>query len=74
MNEYEDALRRAFVYHRADYIVISSRREKFQIESATYGIDKGWLRGEWKDSDEQATAWVCRLTDEGKKHFGIGKS
>lgn len=69
--EYEAALKRAFVDRRADYIVITSRREQFQAESANYGIDQGWLSGEWDDRDEQSTAFVCRLTPEGRKHFGL---
>lgn len=71
--EYEAALRRAFVEHHADYIVISSRREQFQIESANYGIGQGWLTGRLDERDEQSTAWICRLTDEGRKHFGVGE-
>lgn len=69
--EYEDALRRAFVERRADYIVINSRRQQFQIESANYGVEQGWIKGEWHDIDEQSTAWTGRLTDEGRGHFGI---
>jgi hypothetical protein len=69
--EYEAALRRAFVDGRADYIIITSRREQFQIEAANFGVYKGWLRGEWETWDEQSTAWVCRLTLEGRKHFGL---
>ena len=70
--ECEAALRRAFVDRRADFIVITSRRERFQIESANYGIDQGWLRGDWDERDEQSVAWVLRLTDAGRKHFGFG--
>ena len=72
--EYEAALRRAFVDGRADYIVITSRREQFQIEAANFGLDLGWLRGEWDTRDEQSTAWVLRLTSEGRKHFGLENS
>jgi hypothetical protein len=70
--EPEAALRRAFVDHHADYIVITSRRQQFQIESANYGIGQGWLKGEWDERDEQSAAWICRLTDQGRKHFGLG--
>lgn len=73
MSEYESALRRAFVDKRADYIVITSRRERFQIEAVNFGIEQGWLKGEWDESDEQSSAFVCRLTDSGKQHFGIAK-
>lgn len=67
--EYESALRRAFFDRRADSIVITSRRERFQMESANYGIEQGWLTGELDESDEQSAAFVCRLTDAGRKHF-----
>ena len=69
--EYEDALRRAFVERRADYIVITSRRQQFQIASSGYGIEQGWLQGYWDTRDEQASAWVCRLTAKGREHFGL---
>jgi hypothetical protein len=69
--ELEAALRRAFVDKRAGCIVIDSRRQAFQIASATLGIDRGWLKGEWYDKDEQSTAYVCRLTAAGRKHFGL---
>ena len=69
--EYEQALRRAFVDHHADYILITSRRERFQIEAADYGVDQGWLKGEMDTRDEQSSAWVCRLTDKGREHFGL---
>lgn len=67
----EAMLRRAFVDHRADYVVISSRRQQAQIESVNYGIERGWLTGEWDESDEQSTAFICRLTTAGRKHFGL---
>lgn len=69
--EYEAALRRAFVERRADYIVIDSRRQEFQIKSASYGIDRGWLSGSIVESDPQSTAWVLRLTEAGREHFGV---
>lgn len=70
-SEWEAALRRAFVEHRADYIVITSRREQFQIESANYGIEQGWLRGQMDEHDPQSSAFVCRLTEAGRTHFGL---
>jgi uncharacterized protein YbdZ (MbtH family) len=71
MIEYESALRRAFVDHRADCIVITSRRQQFQIESANYGIDQGWLTGKLDESDEQSASYVCRSTEKGREHFGL---
>ena len=71
LGEYEASLRRAFVERRADFIVITSRRERFQIEAANYGVDQGWLKGEMDTRDEQSSVWVCRLTDKGREHFGL---
>lgn len=73
MNEYEAALRRAFVDRRCDFIMIDSRRQEFQIKSANYGIEQGWIVGEWNDLDDQSTYWTGRLTEAGKKHFGLLK-
>jgi hypothetical protein len=70
-SKYEASLRRAFVDHYADYIVITSRRERFQIESASYGIEQGWLSGYMDERDEQSSAWILRLTEKGKEHFGL---
>jgi hypothetical protein len=69
--EYEAALRRAFVEHRADFIVLSSHRDQFRIESANYGVDQGWINGEWDELDEQNTVWIGRLTDKGRERFGL---
>ena len=69
--ELESALYKAFVDHRADSILITSRRQAFQIESAAYGVEKGWLHQTIDDSDEQSTAWIFRLTEAGKQHFGL---
>lgn len=69
--EYESSLRRAFVDHRADYIVLTSRRQQFQAEAMNYGIEQGWLKGKWDERDEQSTAFVCRLTPKGRKHLGL---
>lgn len=71
-SELEAALYRAFVTGKANYIVITSRRQQFQIESASYGVDKGWLKQTIDNRDEQSTAWIYRLTKAGEKHFGLG--
>lgn len=44
-NEYEDALRRAFVDNRADFITLDSnpRGQKFLAASTLYAIRHGWL-------------------------------
>ena len=70
-NEYEASLRCAFVDRHADFIVIDSRRQQFQIESANYGVDQGWIKGTWDDRDEQSTVWIGRLTKKGRKHFRL---
>lgn len=70
--DYEESLRKAFVDQHADYIMISSRRQVYQAKVANYGIDMGWLESQWDNSDEQSTVFVCRLTDAGKQHFGLG--
>ena len=54
-DEYESALRRAFVEHRADFVVITNRREQFQIEATNYGVDQGWLHGEMSMVDKELT-------------------
>jgi hypothetical protein len=72
--EMEAALRRAFVDHRADYIyVVTSRRERFRLESVNYGMSQGWVSGDMDTRDDQATALICRLTDAGRAHFGLAQ-
>lgn len=70
--EKESMLRRAFVEKRADYVVISSRREQRQIESVNYGVDRGWLNSEDHD-DGQSTCVTFRLTAQGREHFGLAQ-
>ena len=71
--EFEAALKRAFVFNGADYIILDGRSGKFLNDGAAYGQQMGWLgKIEERGSDEaQWTEWRLRLTDEGKKHFGI---
>lgn len=71
---YESALRRAFVDKKYDKIIITSRREMYQIKAASYGIAQGWLEGEFDNRDEQSSAWILRLTDEGKEHFHLNNN
>lgn len=70
--ELEAALQRAFVQHRADYIVIDSRRHQFLWEGARMGLDRGWLSCEVVEPDEQSTELRYRLTEAGRTHFGVG--
>ena len=69
--EFEASLRRAFVDGKADYIVLYSRRHKFRYESAAYGALQGWLDEEFIEVDEQSSELHYRLTEDGKKHFGL---
>jgi len=69
MDSNEAMLYRAFVEHRADYIVITSRLQRTQIQSAEYGVERGWLKKTVVDTDEQSTAWVYRLTQKGRAYM-----
>lgn len=72
--EYEASLRRAFVDNRCDYVFVDSKHERYLIACASFGQDKGWLSFEELGSDEQQyTQWRYRLTEAGRKHFGLGK-
>ena len=67
--EFEASLRRAFVDKEADYVVIYSRRQRFQIEAAGFAIEKGWLEEEFVELDEQSSEFRYSLTEKGKEHF-----
>lgn len=69
--EFEDSLRRSFVNNFADYIVIYDKRHRFLFESAAYGERLGWLSSEFVELDEQSSEMRYRLTEAGKKHFGL---
>jgi hypothetical protein len=69
--EFEASLRRAFVEHHADFIMIDSRRHVFLIESAAYGVERGWLTEKFIELDEQSSQLRYRLTAAGKRHFGL---
>ena len=69
--ELEASLKRAFVDGKADYVVICSRRDRFLLESAMFGVLNNWLSEELKELDEQSSELRFRLTEEGKKHFGV---
>ena len=57
----------------ADYIILNSRRQRFQAEAAQYCQDRGWLtEPEWLESYEaQYGEYRYRLTDAGRAHWGI---
>jgi hypothetical protein len=70
--EFEASLRRAFVDGHTDFIILESRRERFRMECAAYGQKQGWLTDyEEVGPDEQSLVWILRLTEVGKKHFGL---
>lgn len=67
-HNYLVSLVRAFRDGKADFILIDSRRQQFQIEAAEYGLAEGLLSFEEKGSDiEQYTAYIYRLTTYGKE-------
>lgn len=70
-DELEAALKRAFVDGKADYIILDDRRQRFLIESACLGVEKGWLDEEFVEIEEQYSQLRYRLTDDGRKHFGV---
>jgi hypothetical protein len=69
--EFEASLRKAFVDCKAKKIIIDSRHKHFQLASANFGIEKGWLEGTLVEYDEQSSAYEFRLTEVGKKYFGL---
>lgn len=75
--ELEASLRRAFVDQRADFIILDSAHQKFLIESALFGFNQGWLTEKvnepppWPSQDGASIEY--RLTEAGRKHFGLEK-
>lgn len=71
--ELEASLRRAFVDHRADHIMLDDRRQRFLWQSAALGVDRGWLVGRQRGPDEQDQWIEYRLTKAGSDHFGLSQ-
>jgi hypothetical protein len=69
--EFEARLRKAFVDGHADFVRVDSRRQRFQLESMAWAEEKGWMKTELKELDEQSSEYRGRLTPEGRKHFGL---
>lgn len=71
--EMEEKLRNAFVVHKADYIMVNSRRQDRGMQTIAFGQEKGWLTPvqELSDDGGQYTEWRVRLTTAGRKHFGL---
>ncbi|HEB47319.1 MAG TPA: hypothetical protein ENI22_02515 [Candidatus Pacearchaeota archaeon] len=72
-NELEASIRRAFVDNRADFIVFDGHtmRNEFLRDSINYGLEQGLLRKGETIEEEQWTTIRYRLSDKGKKYFGI---
>lgn len=83
--EFEASLRRAFVDGKANYLWVDSAREppylwvysareRFRIESAAYGVERGWLEADLVEVHAHFSYVMWTLTDFGKKHFGLAYS
>lgn len=69
--ELEACLRRAFVDNGYPSVDVWSRREAFLLASLDLGVAKGWLKSQLIYIDEQSSKINAKLTEEGKKHFGL---
>lgn len=70
-SDLEASLKRAFVNGKADYIILDSRRGPFLWAGVKFGMERGWLAERFVEIDEQSSQLQYRLTDEGKRHFGV---
>lgn len=68
----EAALRRAFVDRESDFIIFDGHeaRNEFLRDGINYGLENEWVYGN-EVEEEQWTTIKYRLTDKGKKHFGL---
>lgn len=73
LDEYEAALRRAFVDNRADFIVLDSspRGQRFRSACTAWALDAGLLYHDGTDSDGQCEVASFRLTHAGRQAFGL---
>ena len=69
----EDSLRRAFVDNRMPTILWDGHenRNPFLRDGITHGFDQGWLCVESEINESQYTAINYKLTDKGRKYFGV---
>jgi hypothetical protein len=69
--EHLACLRRAFVDRGADYVYVDSRRNRFLLSNANWGLREGYLEFDAVTSadrsDEQYTCLVLRLTAKGRE-------
>lgn len=69
--ELEEALSRAFVTNKADYVFLYRNSGRFLLDGIKLGIKNEWLEEKFVVIDEQETQLRYYLTPVGKKHFGI---
>ena len=69
----EASLRRAFVEGKADFIPFDGHtaRNGFLRDGINYGQERGWLDEGKEINEEQWTTIEYRLTEKGKKYFGL---
>lgn len=69
VEEFEQALERAFVAHRADFVLLDDniRGRKFVAASTAWAIDEGLLYCDRTEDDGQSVVSSFRMTDKGRK-------
>lgn len=68
--EYHDALKRAFVGQKADFITIDGWSGRFLTAAFSFGERRGWLTSS-EGGGDQYTAIIGHLTPEGRAAFGL---
>lgn len=69
----EGALRRAFVNHKADFILIEwNSRANYLNASLELGLNNCWLELD-EDNSGMHQRLAYKLTEDGKKYFGLSK-
>jgi hypothetical protein len=69
--ELEGSLRRAFVNHKADYVLMYRNSGQFLWDGVRLGVKNGWLEEKTVPIDDQETQVRYYLTATGKNHFGV---
>lgn len=68
LEEVRQSLRKAFIEHRADFIIIDGWTHPWQSVAAAKAEELGYLTSTFHDSEEQQySCFRFRLTDEGRK-------
>lgn len=75
VQEYKDALIRAFRNNQADYIVLDSnpRGQKFLAAGVAWAVHEGLLYNDRNEDDAQQVVSSFRLTSKGRKEI-LGQS